>query len=124
VSLSAGGAVTVVRLTEADAGRSVRLRVGDTVELRLTERRTTGYHWSPRLSEGVRLVVDEYVRGGGGHPDEGPVGGGAPGGGGVRRLVFDVVGAGRHLIETELVRPWDPRPRRSVHFVVSASPNE
>ncbi len=116
--------MTIVRLTEADADRLVRLRVGDTVELRLPERRTSGYHWSSRLSEGVRLVADEYVRGGGGHPDEGPVGGGAPGGGGVRRLVFDVVVAGRHLIATELARPWDPRPRRSVRFVVSASPNE
>nr|WP_252365239.1 protease inhibitor I42 family protein [Saccharomonospora piscinae] len=116
--------VTPVGLTEDDAGRVVRLRVGDSVELRLRERRTSGYRWSPHVPEGVRLVADEYVGGGGGQPEAGPVGGGVPGGGGVRRLVFDVVGTGRHLIDTELARPWEAMPRRSVRFVLSASPTE
>ncbi|EHR53314.1 putative secreted protein [Saccharomonospora marina XMU15] len=116
--------VALVRLAQSDAGRAAELRVGDTVELRLPELRTSGYRWSLRLPEGVRLVADEYVRGGGDHPETGPVGNGAPGGGGVRRLALDVVGAGRHLIEAELARPWEDRPRRSVSFVLSVTPTE
>ena len=116
--------MTVVWLTEADAQRLVQASVGDTVEFRLRENRTTGYRWSARLPEGVRLVADEYVRGGGDQPEQDPAGGGVPGGGGARRLAFDIVVAGRHLIDAELVRPWGGRPRRSTQFIVSASPTE
>ncbi|MFF5990997.1 protease inhibitor I42 family protein [Prauserella flavalba] len=116
--------MALVRLAQSDAGKTAELRVGDTVELRLPETRTSGYQWSLRLPEGVRLVVDEYVRGGVGHPARGSQGEGPPGQGGVRRLAFDVVDAGRHLIEAELARPWEDRPRRSVTFVVTATPNE
>ncbi len=116
--------MALVRLAQSDAGRTAELRVGDTVELRLPEIRTSGYQWSLRLPEGVRLVVDEYVRGGDDHPEAESRGAGTPGGGGVRRLALDVVGAGRHLIEAELARSWETRPRRSVVFVLSARPNE
>ncbi|MQA11460.1 MAG: hypothetical protein GEU98_23490 [Pseudonocardiaceae bacterium] len=117
--------MALVRLAQSDAGSTTELRVGDTVELRLPEIRTSGYQWSLRLPEGIRLVVDGYVRGGGDHPegtesDEGS----APGGGGVRRLALDVIAAGRHLIEAELARPWETAPRRSVTFVLSAAPTE
>ncbi|MFC4002687.1 protease inhibitor I42 family protein [Prauserella oleivorans] len=116
--------MALVRLAQSDAGTTAELRVGDTVELRLPEVRTSGYQWSLRLPRGVRLVGDEYVLGGVDQPARGPEGEWPPGKGGVRRLALDVLSAGRHLIEAELARPWESRPRRSVTFVLSASPNE
>ncbi|OXM62562.1 MULTISPECIES: protease inhibitor I42 family protein [Amycolatopsis] len=105
-----------IRLAQADAGETARLRVGDTVELRLPEVRASGYRWRWRLPDSVRVVADEHVRSHG----EGP-----PGEGGVRRLALDVVGAGRHLLRAELARPWEVEPRRSVTFVLLVTtPNE
>jgi inhibitor of cysteine peptidase len=41
-------------LTEADNGRSVDLRVGETVEITLPENATTGYRWAiDRLDPGI-----------------------------------------------------------------------
>jgi inhibitor of cysteine peptidase len=119
--------VALVRLAQADAGETTELRVGDTVELRLPEARTAGYQWHWRIPEAVRVVADTYVRG---SDCSGRVaaGEGPPGEGGVRRLAFDIVGAGRHLLRAELARPWEAEPRRSITFTLSVSdktrPNE
>ncbi|HKS44623.1 MAG TPA: protease inhibitor I42 family protein [Amycolatopsis sp.] len=113
--------MSLVRLAQADAGETTELRVGDTVELRLPEARTSGYQWHWQLPEAVQVVVDEYLR------EDGRSGGAVaqgeqpPGQGGVRRLALDIVGAGRLLIRAELVRPWEREPRRSVTFVLSVT---
>ncbi|HET6500760.1 MAG TPA: protease inhibitor I42 family protein, partial [Amycolatopsis sp.] len=128
-SAEGGGAVSLVRLVQADAGETTELRVGDTVELRLPEARTSGYRWRWSLPDAVEVVVDEYLRG-----DDDNSGGAVargerpPGQGGVRRLALDIIGAGRHLVRAELVRPWEHEVRRSVTFILSViddlRPNE
>ncbi|GAB3494617.1 protease inhibitor I42 family protein [Amycolatopsis cihanbeyliensis] len=112
----------LVRLAQVDAGRTTELRVGDAVELRLPEVPSSGYRWRWRLPEGVRLTADEHI-GAQGHPKGGRAGPeqGPPGQGGVRRLAFDIVGAGRHLLAAELARPWEDGPRRSLTFPLLAT---
>ncbi|WP_158886684.1 protease inhibitor I42 family protein [Amycolatopsis anabasis] len=110
-----------IRLAQADAGATRELRTGDAVELRLPEIPASGYRWRWRLPEGVRVVADEYAGGAEGPPGEGSSGAGPPGEGGVRRLALDIVGAGRHLLRAELVRPWQDAPRRTLTFVLHAS---
>ncbi|GLY63860.1 protease inhibitor I42 family protein [Amycolatopsis taiwanensis] len=116
--------MSLVRLSQADAGETTELHVGDTVELTLPEVRTSGYRWHWHLSDAVRVVADEYVRG-----DDrsggvvAAVGEGPPGKGGVRRLALDIVGAGRHHIWAELGRPWEPQPHRSITFRLSVTDN-
>ncbi|WAL65343.1 protease inhibitor I42 family protein [Amycolatopsis cynarae] len=112
--------MALVRLAQADAGETAELRVGDTVELELPEVRTSGYQWRWQLPEAVRVVADDYVRGDG-HPGAAGRGDLPPGAGGMRRLAFDIVGAGRHLVRAELARPWEGEPRRSVTFVLAVT---
>jgi predicted secreted protein len=112
--------VALVRLAQGGAGETAELRIGDTVELRLPEARTSGYQWRWQLPDAVRVVVDEYVRGDD-HSGAAALGEGLPGGGGMRRLAFDIVGAGRHLVRAELARPWEGEPRRSVTFVLAVT---
>ncbi|RZQ65225.1 protease inhibitor I42 family protein [Amycolatopsis suaedae] len=113
-----------VQLAQSDAGAATELRVGDTVELRLPETPTTGYRWRWRLPEGVRLVADEHIAPFSAEEDH-PQGGreasgaGPPGMGGVRRLALEITGAGRHLLEADLARPWEGEPRRSLSFVLT-----
>jgi inhibitor of cysteine peptidase len=125
---SEGGAVSLVRLTQADAGETTELRVGDTVELWLPEARTSGYQWRWHLPDAVKVVADDRVMADGSSGDGVAQGEWPPGEGRVRRLALDIVGAGRHLIRAELKRPWEHEPRRSVTFVLSITgvvgPNE
>ncbi|MDQ0377830.1 protease inhibitor I42 family protein [Amycolatopsis thermophila] len=111
--------MTQIRLVQADSGGTAQLRVGDTVELRLPEVRSSGYRWRWLLPDAVRVVADDHVR-----PGEVARGEGPPGEGGVRRLALDVVEAGRHLLRAELARPWEAKPRRSVTFVLSVTTPE
>lgn len=115
--------MSLVRLAQSDAGETAELRVGDTVELTLPEVRTSGYRWHWHLPDAVRVVVDEYVLGDGYSGGVVAQGEGLPGKGGVRRLALDILGAGRHFITAELVRPWERQPRRSVTFTLSVTGN-
>jgi inhibitor of cysteine peptidase len=50
-------------LTDADNGRTIDLRVGDVVVLRLSESAASGYRWEweERLEDVVRVVTDAYA---------------------------------------------------------------
>ena len=45
-------------LTEADNGRRVALRVGDTITIRLSENASTGYRWSVAGVDRTHVSVD------------------------------------------------------------------
>lgn len=57
-------------LTEADNGRTVDLRVGDSIRLSLSENATTGYRWAIERLD--RDVVEEI--GSQPHPSRGAIG--------------------------------------------------
>lgn len=116
--------MSLVRLSQSDAGGTTELHIGDTVELTLPEVRTSGYRWHWHLSDAVHVVADEYKRSDDRSGGEvAAVGDVPPGKGGVRRLALDIVGAGRHYLRAELRRPWEHQPRRSVTFALSVTDN-
>ena len=104
----------LVHLTEAESEDPVKLRKGDTVELRLPETPATGYRWRWRLPEGLRMIVDEHV------PARSELGPAPAGRAGQRRLAFDVHVRGRHELRAELARPWEGEPRQLLTFTVHA----
>lgn len=53
--------VTTAVLTEADSGRTIQLKVGQNLQLKLNENRSTGYHWQQTnmSSENLLLAVGQ-----------------------------------------------------------------
>lgn len=96
----------VIELGAADDGRSVELRPGQVVVLRLPENPTTGYRWE--APAGLALLADSFEPGGA-----------AAGAAGLRVLRFEA-GAGSYRFD--LRRPWGGgEPERSWHLHVTRS---
>ena len=55
----AGAASGPVKLTEADNGKTVTVKVGDTVQVILPGNPTTGYSWSTSLSDKDAAVLQQ-----------------------------------------------------------------
>lgn len=95
-------AETVV--TEADAGKTVRLHVGDTLTVRLESNVTTGYGWRTKERKGGSLVPvgkqPDYV------PDPAPSG--IVGSGGHDLFHFAVRKPGKETLGFVYVRPFKP----------------
>lgn len=47
-------------ITENDNGKSINLKKGDTIYLKLKENPSTGYSWELSLSKGLNLLSDKY----------------------------------------------------------------
>lgn len=88
-----------MRLTETDAGRSIRLRAGDPLEITLASNPTTGFQWE--VSAGDSAVLRQR-----GEPLFIP-GGSAPGRGGQVTLTFEAVGAGQTALKLIYHRPFE-----------------
>jgi inhibitor of cysteine peptidase len=83
-----------VNLSQADNGKSLELRAGDTLSLSLAENRLAGYEWAVRQgSEGVLVLEDDSYS---------PPSGGVVGGGGVRTLTFRASKPGVEHLQLEL----------------------
>jgi predicted secreted protein len=81
--------------------------VGDTVTVRLPERRTAGFRWQPEIDEeALSLVVDRY--------DADPSRPGAPG---ARVLAFQVLRSGPTQIRLVARRHWRPDAAGSEYVV-------
>jgi inhibitor of cysteine peptidase len=84
-------------LTKADSDTELEIEIGDTLELRLPENRTTGYRWQ-MCSAGapaLQLIEDSFT------PPSG-----ALGAGGMRRWKFRAALAGAARLEPEHHRSW------------------
>jgi inhibitor of cysteine peptidase len=90
--------MTTITLTRADAGRTVEVRVGDTIRIRLEENPTTGYRWSlePAGDDALALEASDYV-----------APGGTVGGGGERVFTFEAKKAGGATVRLKLWREWE-----------------
>lgn len=101
------------RLTEADAGSSVALRVGDTLEVTLPGNPTTGYQWAVGAGDEAILQLrgePEFV-----------ASGDALGGGGSVTLRFEAVGAGELQLELVYRRSFEADAPPEQTFAVSVS---
>ncbi len=83
-----------VNLSQADNGKSLDLRPGDTISLSLAENRLAGYEWAVQQgSEGILALEDDTYS---------PPSGGVVGGGGVRTLTFRASKPGVERLQLEL----------------------
>lgn len=95
----------LLTLTEADAGRTVRIRLGDHIQLRLAENPTTGYRWTADAPAGLRLVQDTNL----------PVAC-APGAGGLRLLDYVAEAPGSIALVLRCQRQWEGADSAIVTF--------
>jgi len=116
VSCSMFSSRTIV-LTEKDSGRTISVRTGDYIEVRLNANPATGYLWSSNTPNDyvLRLLLDQYERK---NQKLNPAG--APS---VKIFTYGVVGPGETGIRLEYRRPWekDKPPERTFDVLVRAS---
>jgi inhibitor of cysteine peptidase len=99
----------ILTLGTGDGGRTVSVRPGDRIVLRLPENPTTGYRWSGAVPEGLQLARD------GNAPASA-----APGAGGERVFEYIATMPGEYALDLVLSRAWetpaaaDPRFRITV----------
>ena len=114
---AAGAEVAKIQALQLDEGansRTVQLRAGQQLEIRLAENRTTGFQWT-LVSDGTpacKPVSNSY---------EAPKG--PPGAGGTARWLFQAATAGAGTIELAYRRPWETEkpPIRTFRVQISVS---
>jgi inhibitor of cysteine peptidase len=92
-------AAPTTRLTEADAGRSIELRVGNILEVTLPGNPTTGFQWEVGAGDSTILKLS-------GEPVFEPSSG-ALGGGGQSTLRFQAIAAGQTPLKLIYHRPFE-----------------
>jgi len=92
----------MVQVDEGFNGRQVELRVGDALQISLSENASTGFQWViPAESEQkLETVLHEYTS-----SVEGA--GGPPGKPGVRHFQFEAFAPGTVELELQYRRPWE-----------------
>lgn len=88
--------IGMVKLTAADAGKSVKLVVGQVLELKLQGNPTTGFLWEPKKTPGIRFLGSAFK------PNSNLIG--APG---IVTLRFKTETAGRRLLTVVYRRPFE-----------------
>jgi inhibitor of cysteine peptidase len=90
-------------VTEADNGKNISLKNGDTFYLRLKENPATGYSWQLNLSQGLNNVSEKY------YPPEHSKESQQPlvGAGGVHIWEIKVVTEGSQQVKGIYKRPWE-----------------
>jgi inhibitor of cysteine peptidase len=89
----------VITLTQADNGRRVEARLGDTITIRLDENPTTGYRWSVEEEGGgvFNIAGTEFIQ-----SADAKIGGG-----GQRVLTLRAAQAGAAPLKIKLWRQWE-----------------
>jgi inhibitor of cysteine peptidase len=106
----------MITLTRADNGKSVEIRIGDTVVVRLDENPTTGYQWALEThhEEVVTLKSTDYV----------PARGAGVGSGGQRLFTFQATLAGSTPLRLKLWRAWEGDTSIRERFAVTLQISE
>jgi inhibitor of cysteine peptidase len=100
----ANAAADPVRLTEADNGKVITVKAGDTVKVALAGNPTTGYSWASAMTDQDAAVLQQqgdpaYVQE---STDESVVGSG-----GTFTFTFKALASGQATIKLVYVRPWE-----------------
>ncbi len=83
-------------ITDADDHQTFHAAPDETVELRLSENPTTGYHWEVSVEDGLEQLSDSY--------SPNPVAG--VGEGGIHSFRFRALRSGASRIDAKLQRQW------------------
>jgi inhibitor of cysteine peptidase len=91
----------MISINDSFDGSSIALRVGEMIEITLTENASTGYRWTAPADR--HLDVGDVLR----EVQTEPAGQNfRPGMPGVRRFHFEALGAGNTELQLEYRRPW------------------
>ncbi|MBI2378224.1 MAG: protease inhibitor I42 family protein [Deltaproteobacteria bacterium] len=119
---SRGKMITGVRIGEDDAGKTITVKKGENVIVKLPANATTGYQWKVTSTDKTfgHPVANDYI---------GPGANGPVGAGGVAQLIWKTDGfldtVGTHKVELQYVRPFDPEhPAKKFTFNVKVEPAE
>ena len=109
-----------VSLTEADSGRTLDLRVGDTLLVALRSNTTTGFAWYPRHGAGdVQIIAEKANRYEAGISASGTP---APGQGGTHYFAYRVIGPGVCGIALDYKRSWENKePAKTFEIMIRAT---
>jgi len=93
-----------VKLTEADNGKNVTVKVGQSIEVTLAGNPTTGYSWEPALADIDKTLLKQI-----GEPEytQDETQGEVVGAGGTYTFVFDAQSAGTACLKLTYARPWE-----------------
>lgn len=83
-------------LTDADRGRTIEVRYGETLTLRLPENPSTGYHWMVEKSAGLEQIASRFS-----------ASSSAVGSGGVRVIDWRVGAPGSFRLRLKNWREWE-----------------
>ena len=104
----------MIQLDESFDGRTLTLRIGDRIELALSENASTGYRWHPAparesTSSPALREIDETFAAPGGRP-------GVSGAPGIRHIYFEAVAAAIADLDFEYRRAWQPSAPAARNF--------
>jgi inhibitor of cysteine peptidase len=94
----------MITLGEHDSGRTVELRAGETLEVRLNENPGTGYRWAVELARGFEELGSRFESGG------------AVGAAGVRVFQFRAPRAGNYELRLKQWREWEGESSVTARF--------
>jgi inhibitor of cysteine peptidase len=104
--------MATVQLTKSDDGRSVEVREGEEIVLRLPENPTTGFRWHVERADAMKLVGDSFEL------DPNP----QIGSGGVRELRFRPTSGSPGRLILRHWQPWEGESSIIERFAVDLRP--
>ena len=89
-------------ITEADNGKTINVKPGHIIILKLNENPSTGYSWQMKLSKGLELLSDKYSS-----ESSGPGGRAILGAGGYHLWTIEAKYKGSQQVEAIYKRSWE-----------------
>ena len=98
-------------ITEAENGKSIRIKNGEIFILQLRENPSTGYSWELNVSEGLNILSDGYTQ------DQAPEGQvGVPG---THSWTIEAVSLGSQQVNGIYKRPWENMTGTEENFTLA-----
>ena len=111
-SLAMGAAPAALTVTQADAGKSIALTVGERLYVHLSAQFGTGYSWAAASDSTSLLKFESSSAQGSAN---------MPGGAQMQELVFTATGAGKGTLKLEYRQPWIKNTAPSSSFSVAVA---
>jgi inhibitor of cysteine peptidase len=103
--------MATINLDESANGRVIHVSANDILEIKLDETPTTGYRWeiSEMDQQHFQLVSEDYEL----------YGGGAMGGGGVKKIQLKALAPGQGCVRLQNKQPWSGDVYKTFEFTYS-----